>query len=190
MNIYYVYAYVRSTNSETAKAGTPYYIGKGSKNRAYKQHVGVNKPKSREHIVIMESGLSELGALALERFYIRWYGRKDTNTGILLNRTDGGDCPPTGPKSEETKRKMSFAKRGVKVIGKKGPRGPQKNPSGPRGKRGPEAAKKAHETRKRNGNSAKGKPYGPRKKAGVQPACLIDKTCVEWNPTITLNYSI
>lgn len=29
MNIYYVYTYIRSKDSEIAKTGTPYYIGKG-----------------------------------------------------------------------------------------------------------------------------------------------------------------
>jgi hypothetical protein len=162
MSIYYVYAYIRSNDSDTAKSGTPYYIGKGSGRRAFKKHVGVHRPNDKRYIVLMETNLSELGALALERFYIRWYGRKDLKTGILQNRTDGGDCPPSGPKSEETKEKMRLARRS-----RLGPRGPQKNPSGPRGpqknpsgQRGPEAAIKAHETRRKNGNSAKGKKYG------------------------------
>lgn len=90
---FYVYAYIRSSDSKIAKAGTPYYIGKGQGSRAW-HHYGRDcpQPKTSQFIVILESNLTEVGALAMERRYIAWYGRIDKHDkGILRNLTDGGD---------------------------------------------------------------------------------------------------
>ncbi len=111
---FYVYAFIRAKDSITAKEGTPYYVGKGSGNRAWS---GARKvPKDRSRIVILESNLSEIGALSLERRYIRWFGRKDNNTGILYNRTDGGDGISGYKFSEEMCRKLSERSKGRKLT--------------------------------------------------------------------------
>jgi len=114
MTIYYVYAYLRSKDSETAKAGTPYYIGKGKGDRAIRRHPGVSVPSDQSKIVFIEQNLTNVGACAIERNLIRWYGRKDLGTGILLNRTHGADGGKGGsPKgrvfSENTRKKLSAA---------------------------------------------------------------------------------
>lgn len=134
-NIYYVYAYLRSKDSKTAKAGTPYYIGKGCKYRAWAKHKTVPLPPDRSNIIILETNLTLVGSLAIERRLIRWYGRKDLGSGVLINLTDGGEGAvgitkglkrirkPTGPTgrpganlgktfSEDTKRKMSDSSKG------------------------------------------------------------------------------
>jgi hypothetical protein len=112
---YYVYAYIRNKDSKTAKAGTPYYIGKGCDDRAWRKH-HFKIPDNKEQIIILESGLSEVGALAIERRLIEWWGRKDLGTGILINQTSGGEGT-TGPKSESFKRNLSKA-----LIGKPSPK--------------------------------------------------------------------
>jgi hypothetical protein len=107
MFIYYVYAYLRSD-------GTPYYIGKGKKSRAFDNHKKIPVPKDQSRIVFLETDLSEIGAFALERRYIRWYGRKNLGTGILRNMTDGGDGSSGVIISEEQKKKISEALTGKK----------------------------------------------------------------------------
>ena len=107
---YYVYAYLRNTDSEIVKAGTPYYIGKGIRDRAWSYHNNrVPVPKDSSNIVILEHNLTELGAFAIERRMVEWYGRKDLKSGILHNRTDGG-CGAGWPKGipypESAKQKL------------------------------------------------------------------------------------
>lgn len=91
--------------------GTPYYIGKGKNNRLYQPHK-VPVPIDKSFIIILENNLTEVGSFALERFYIRWYGRKDLGTGILLNRTDGGEGASGRKMSDEERRKNSEIRLG------------------------------------------------------------------------------
>lgn len=104
---FYVYAYIRKSDN------TPYYIGKGNGSRAWGRH-HFKIPLNNSQIIILESGLTEIGALALERRMIRWYGRKDNYTGILSNKTDGGEGSVGLVMSDEAKRKISLSKIGHK----------------------------------------------------------------------------
>jgi hypothetical protein len=102
---YYVYAYLRAIDN------TPYYIGKGKGKRVYGPH-NVSVPADRSKIVFLEKDLTNVGACAIERRMIKWYGRIDQNTGILRNRTDGGEGAVGRVFTKEHKQKIGTTKVG------------------------------------------------------------------------------
>lgn len=112
MQDYYVYQYLREDN-------TPYYIGKGRDDRAWEQHrrngKGVHTPTDKSKIIIIEKNLTDSQAKELEIKLIAEYGRKDLGTGILHNRTEGGEGTSKIIISEETRAKMSAARKGRKL---------------------------------------------------------------------------
>jgi hypothetical protein len=98
--IFYTYLWLRSD-------GTPYYVGKGTRKRAYEtgDH-GVKCPKELSRILVQEFP-SELDAFETERFFISYYGRKDLGTGCLRNRTEGGEGVSGLKFSAESRKKLS-----------------------------------------------------------------------------------
>jgi hypothetical protein len=101
MNEFYVYLYLRED-------GTPYYVGKGKGNRAFKNRGRRMKPPiNKTRIIFHAENLTEEEAFALEKELIAKYGRKDNDTGILRNLTDGGEGTSGIIFSDERKAKLS-----------------------------------------------------------------------------------
>jgi hypothetical protein len=122
-NRFYTYAYLREDR-------TPYYIGKGTKNRAYKKSSRIFLPPPKDRIILLKQNLTEEEAFKHEIYMIAVFGRKDLGTGILHNRTDGGqgfsnlntkskkkiiDAHKGKTLSEEHKLKISKASKGKKL---------------------------------------------------------------------------
>ena len=85
LNRFYTYAYLREDK-------TPYYIGKGSKDRVYKKcRKQVKPPKDKSRIIFLKQNLTEEQAFSHEKYMIHIFGRKDLGAGILHNKTDGGE---------------------------------------------------------------------------------------------------
>ena len=113
---FYVYAYLRTD-------GKPYYIGKGFGKRgfAHQRREKFRTPKDTSRIVILECNLTEIGAWALERRMIRWYGRKDQCNGILHNMTDGGEGVSGYKRTVEQISKLSEAAKKANTGRKQSP---------------------------------------------------------------------
>ena len=99
--IYYTYAYLREDR-------TPYYIGKGKGNRAYRRrNKGIKPPNDKSRILILKNNLTEEESFRHEVYMIAVFGRKDLGTGILHNKTDGGDGASGWVPSEKWRTKQS-----------------------------------------------------------------------------------
>jgi hypothetical protein len=105
LNRFYTYAYLREDK-------TPYYIGKGSERRIYSTNRKFKPPKDKSRIIFLKKNLTEAEAFRHEVYMIAVLGRKDLGTGILHNRTDGGEG--TSGISEETRKKLSELRVGEK----------------------------------------------------------------------------
>jgi len=104
-NRFYTYAYLREDK-------TPYYIGKGTGDRIYSTNRRNNPPKDKSRIIFLKQNLTEEEAFRHEIYMIAVFGRKDLETGILRNKTYGGDGISGYVFSEETKKKLSEAHKG------------------------------------------------------------------------------
>ena len=106
MNKYYTYAYLRED-------GTPYYIGKGTGRRIYsKKGRPCGRPKDKAKIIFLKQNLTEEDAFKHEIYMISVFGRIDLGTGILYNKTNGGDGLSGFKHSEKTKEKLKGNKNG------------------------------------------------------------------------------
>ena len=93
-----------------ATDNTPYYIGKGRKNRAFTKQGHTVPLPPRDRIRFVEENLSAEDAKNLEIELISKYGRKDIGTGILRNMTDGGEGSPGRITTDEQRIKMREAR--------------------------------------------------------------------------------
>jgi len=120
MTDFYVYAYLRTKNSNNGNIGTPYYIGKGKGNRAFSNQHRVSPLSDKSNIVFLSTNLNENDALTEEIKQIAKFGRVDLGTGCLQNRTDGGEGLKNP--SIETRRKIQESVKYRKPITEQGRR--------------------------------------------------------------------
>ena len=109
MNNFYTYAYLRQD-------GTPYYIGKGKGKRLYSTNRCFTPPKDKKRIIYLKKDLIETEAFKHEIYMISVFGRKDLETGILHNRTNGGEGASGAVRSLEFRKNLSKYYEGRKFT--------------------------------------------------------------------------
>jgi hypothetical protein len=111
----YIYKHIRPDTNEV------FYIGIGVDRR----RINSNQSRNRFWVNIVkkygiikeifEDNLTWHDAINREKFWIDFYGRKNNNTGILCNMTDGGEGSYGRLVNEETKKKISESHKGKKI---------------------------------------------------------------------------
>lgn len=161
MKTFYTYMWLRDN-------GTPYYIGKGQKKRAF-MNAGhsVPRPKFKSRILI-QYWESEYEAFEMEKWFISFFGRKDNNTGILRNLTDGGENPPKMLGNSHAKGK----KHSAVANAKKSERGKLRRQTA-------ETKEKLSRIKKGKPNGLEGKPKTEETKKKIRDAHLGMKASEE-----------
>jgi hypothetical protein len=155
-NRFYTYAYLREDR-------TPYYIGKGQTKRAYrKDGKPCRVPKDKSRIILLKQNLTEEQAFKHEIYMIAVLGKKDNGTGILRNKTDGGEGISGLIHTPETRAKMSASRKGEKscMYGKT---------------LSPETRAKISASRKGENHPNYGKTHSPETKAKMSDALKGEK---------------
>lgn len=156
-NDYYVYMYLREKDSENGPVGSPYYIGKGRAQRAFRAH-RVRVPKDLKLIVLVKTGMLNDEAMLFERELIQFYGRINISTGCLANLTDGGEGNSGWKMRDSTREKIR-----AKAVGRlRSEEACKKHAELMTGEWNPFFGKThTEETRQRWSQTRKGKPRGP-----------------------------
>jgi len=108
---YYIYFHINPVTKEV------FYIGKGYGNRAYfkrrrnKFWNNIINKYGDPIIIIVKKNISEKYAFILEKTYIKLFGRRNLNEGMLVNLTDGGEGLSGFKHSCESKKLISESKK-------------------------------------------------------------------------------
>jgi hypothetical protein len=110
----YVYRHLRKDTAEV------FYIGIGSDTKYKRANEISARTKYWKHVAnkvgrvveIIEDDLTWEEACEREKYWIKFYGRKDLKEGNLVNMTDGGDGTLGHHHSDEAKHKISVASKG------------------------------------------------------------------------------